>query len=43
MAVLLVIPVVALTILEAIDYQNAIIVLWSSLFHAAFYFYTTSG
>ncbi len=42
-AILLVIPVVALTILEAIDYQNATVVLWSSLFHAAFYFYTTYG
>jgi len=42
-AILLGVPVVVLTILEAIYYQNATIVLWSSLFHAAFYFYTTYG
>ena len=42
-AVLLGVPVVVLTILEAIYYQNATVVLWSSLFHAAFYFYTTYG
>jgi hypothetical protein len=42
-AILLGIPVVALTILEAIYFENATIVLWSSLLHAAFYFYTTYG
>jgi Ion channel len=42
-AVLLGIPVVALTILEAIYYQNETIVLWSSILHAAFYFYTSYG
>jgi hypothetical protein len=42
-AVLLGIPVVALTILEAIYYQNETIVLWSSLLHAAFYLYTSYG
>ena len=42
-AVLLGIPVVALTILEAAFYQNATVVLWSSLLHAAFYFYTSYG
>jgi Ion channel len=42
-ALLLGIPVFALTILEAIYFQNATIVLSSSLLHAAFYFYTTYG
>ena len=42
-AVLLGIPVVALTVMEAIYFQNATIVLWSALFHAAFYFYTSYG
>ena len=42
-AVLLGIPVVALTVLEAIYFENATIVLWSALFHAAFYFYACYG
>jgi Ion channel len=42
-ALLLGIPVFALTILEAIHFQNATVVLWSSLVHAAFYFYTSYG
>jgi hypothetical protein len=41
--VLLGVPVVALTVLEAITPQNETVVLWSSLFHAAFYFYTSYG
>jgi ion channel len=36
-------PVVVLTILEALDPTNAGIVLWSSVLHAAFYLYTTYG
>lgn len=42
-AVLLVVPLVVLTILEAIYFENPTVVLWSSLLHAAFYFYTTYG
>ena len=42
-AVLLVIPVIALTILEAFQPDNTTIVLWSSVLHAAFYFYTSYG
>lgn len=34
-------PVLALTVLEAFNPENQTIVLWSSLLHAAFYFYTT--
>lgn len=41
--VLLGVPVVALTVLEAITPQNDTVVLWSSLFHAGFYFYTSYG
>ena len=41
-AVLLGLPIVALTILEVIDPFNAQVILWSSILHAAFYFYTTS-
>jgi Ion channel len=40
-AVLLGVPIVILTILEAIDPLDSQVVLWSSVFHAAFYFYTT--
>jgi hypothetical protein len=42
-AVLLVVPLVVLTILEAVYFENPTVVLWSSLLHAAFYFYTTYG
>ena len=36
-------PVVILTILEAAQPANETVVLWSSLLHAAFYFYTSYG
>jgi Ion channel len=42
-AVLLVIPVVALTILEAYQPDNSAIVFSSSVLHATFYFYTSYG
>ncbi len=42
-SVLLGIPVVILTVLEALDPGNQTVVLWSSLLHAAFYLYTTYG
>ena len=42
-SVLLGIPVVILTVVEALDPTNQTILLWSSVLHAAFYFYTTSG
>lgn len=42
-SVLLGIPVVILTLLEALDPISRTILLWSSVLHAAFYFYTTSG
>jgi len=42
-SVLLGLPVVVLTILEAIQPENQAIVLWSSVLHAAFYFYTSYG
>ena len=42
-SLLLGLPVVVLTILEAIYPSNAGIVLWSSVLHAAFYLYTTYG
>ena len=42
-SVLLGIPVVILTILEALDPDNQTILLWSSVLHAAFYLYTTYG
>jgi len=42
-SVLLGIPVVILTVFEALDPANQPIVLWSSVLHAAFYFYTTYG
>jgi len=34
-------PVLALTLIEAFNPENQAVVLWSSLLHAAFYFYTT--
>ena len=40
-AVLLGVPIVILTILEVADPLNAQVILWSSVLHAAFYFYTT--
>jgi hypothetical protein len=40
-AILLGLPIVVLTILEVVDPLNAQVVLWSSLLHAAFYFYTS--
>jgi hypothetical protein len=42
-SVLLGIPVVILTVLEALDPDNQTILLWSSVLHAAFYLYTTYG
>ena len=42
-SVLLGIPVVILTVLEALDPDSQTILLWSSVLHAAFYFYTTYG
>ena len=38
-AVLLGLPLIVLTILEALDPLNAQVVLWSSVLHAIFYFY----
>ena len=35
------VPVLGLTVMEALNPENATIVLWSAIFHAAFYFYTT--
>ena len=40
-AVLLGVPIVVLTILEVVDPLNAQVILWSSVLHAAFYFYTS--
>jgi len=40
-AVLLGLPIVALTVLEVIDPFNLGVILWSAVFHAVFYFYTT--
>jgi hypothetical protein len=40
-AILLGLPIVVLTILEVVDPLNAQVVLWSSILHAAFYFYTS--
>jgi hypothetical protein len=42
-ALLLGVPVVVLTLLEAIQPENAAVILWSSLLHAAFYLYTSYG
>ena len=40
-AVVLGLPIVVLTILEVIDPLNAQVILWSSVLHAALYFYTS--
>jgi hypothetical protein len=40
-AVLLGVPIVALTILEVVDPTNEPVVLWSAILHATFYFYTS--
>jgi hypothetical protein len=40
-AILLGMPIVVLTILEVADPLNAQVVLWSSILHAVFYFYTS--
>jgi Ion channel len=42
-SLLLGLPVVVLTILEAMQPANQAIVLWSSVLHAGFYLYTTYG
>ena len=42
-SVLLGIPVVILTVVEALDPDNQTVLLWSSVLHAAFYLYTTYG
>lgn len=40
-AVLLGVPIVALTVLEILDPLNSAVILWSSVLHAVFYFYTS--
>jgi hypothetical protein len=40
-ALLLGLPIVVLTILEVVDPLNAQVILWSSVLHAVFYFYTS--
>ena len=40
-SVVLGLPVIALTIIEAFNPENQAAILWSSLLHAAFYLYTT--
>ena len=40
-AILLGLPIVVLTILEVADPLNAQVILWSSILHAVFYFYTS--
>jgi len=40
-ALLLGLPIVLLTLLEAADPLNGQVILWSSVLHATFYFYTT--
>jgi Ion channel len=42
-AVLLGLPIVALTVLEVVDPLNSQVILWSSILHAIFYFYTSFG
>lgn len=42
-AIVLGLPVVLLTILEALNPSDRSLVLWSSVLHAAFYFYTSYG
>lgn len=40
-ALLLGLPIIVLTILEVVDPLNSQVILWSSVVHAAFYFYTS--
>ena len=40
-AVLLGVPIVVFTLLEVVDPFNAQVILWSSVLHAVFYFYTS--
>jgi Ion channel len=40
-ALLLGLPIVVLTVLESVDPLNSQVVLWSSVLHAVFYFYTS--
>jgi hypothetical protein len=40
-ALLLGLPIVVLTILEVVDPLNAQVIVWSSVLHAVFYFYTS--
>jgi hypothetical protein len=40
-ALLLGLPIVVLTVLEVVDPLNAQVILWSSVLHAVFYFYTS--
>ena len=40
-AVVLGVPIVVLTVLEVVDPLNAQVILWSSILHAVFYFYTS--
>ena len=40
-ALLLGLPIVVLTILEVVDPLNSAVILWSSVLHAVFYFYTS--
>ena len=42
-ALVLGLPIVVLTILEVVDPLNGTVVLWSSILHAVFYFYTSFG
>lgn len=42
-ALLVGVPVFVLTILEAFQPENRAVLLWSSVMHAAFYFYTSYG
>jgi Ion channel len=42
-AILIGLPVVALTILQVLQSDNATILLWSNVLHALFYFYTAYG
>jgi hypothetical protein len=42
-ALLVGVPVFVLTILEAFQPENRTVLLWSSIMHAAFYFYTSYG
>lgn len=42
-AVLLGLPIVVLTVLEVVEPLNTHVILWSSVLHAVFYFYTSSA